>query len=64
MGAWINLDLLTCRVVGRRLEQGPTYETDEAVDKLMILRPWTARCGLHLLPCELSKEGLGGCYGV
>lgn len=25
LGAWINLDLLTRRVVGRRLEQGPTF---------------------------------------
>jgi hypothetical protein len=43
VGAWINLDLLTRRVVGRRLERGPTSETDEALDKLMILRAWTAR---------------------
>jgi hypothetical protein len=43
VGAWSNLDLLTRRVVGRRLERGPTSETDEALDKLMILRAWTAR---------------------
>jgi hypothetical protein len=40
---WIRLDLLTRRVVGRRMEQGPTPETDEALDKLIVLRAWTAR---------------------
>jgi hypothetical protein len=30
-------------VVGRRMEHGPTPETDEALDKLMVLRAWTAR---------------------
>jgi hypothetical protein len=40
---WIRLDLLTRRVVGRRLEQGPTPETDEALDKPIVLRAWTAR---------------------
>jgi hypothetical protein len=43
MTAWIRFDLLTRRVVGRRLEQGPTPETDEALDKLMVPRAWTAR---------------------
>jgi len=41
LGAWINLDLLTRRVVGRRL--GPTFATDDALDALMVLRRWTAR---------------------
>jgi hypothetical protein len=41
--AWIKLDLLTRRDVGRRLEQGPTPETDEALDALMVLRARTAR---------------------
>jgi hypothetical protein len=43
VGAWIQLDLLTRRIVGRRLEQGPTPTTDKALDKLMVLRTWTAR---------------------
>lgn len=33
VAAWRRLDLLTRRVVDRRLEQGPTPETDEALDK-------------------------------
>lgn len=41
--AWIKLDLLTRRLVGRRLEAGPTADTDEEHDKLMRLRPWKAR---------------------
>jgi hypothetical protein len=41
--AWIHLDLLTRRVVGRRMEHGPTPATDEELDKLMVLRAWTAR---------------------
>jgi hypothetical protein len=40
---WITLDLLTRRVVGRRLEQGASPEIDQALDKLMVLRAWTAR---------------------
>ena len=43
IAAWIKLDLLTRRVVGRRMEEGPTAESDEALDKLMVLRAWTAR---------------------
>ena len=43
MAAWIKLDLVTCRVVGRRLEQSATPGIDEELDKLMILRAWTAR---------------------
>lgn len=35
--AWINLDLLTRRVVGRRLEEGSTFETNEALDALRVL---------------------------
>lgn len=38
VGAWIKLDRLTRRVVGRRLELGATPETDEVLDKLMV--PW------------------------
>jgi hypothetical protein len=41
--AWIRLDLLTRCVVGRRMEHGPTSETDKELDKLMVLRAWTAR---------------------
>jgi hypothetical protein len=40
---WINLDLLTRRVVGRRMAQEPTPEMDEALDGLRVLRAWTAR---------------------
>jgi hypothetical protein len=40
--AWIRLDLLTRRIVGQRLEQGSSPETDEALDKLTALRVWTA----------------------
>jgi hypothetical protein len=42
LAQWIKLDRLTRRVVGRRMEQGPTPQTDEALDKLMV-RAWTAR---------------------
>jgi hypothetical protein len=41
--AWIRLDLLTRRVVDRRLEQGASPALDEELDKLVVLRPWTAR---------------------
>lgn len=43
LAQWIRLDLLTRRVVGRRLKQGVTRETDKALDKLMVLWTWTAR---------------------
>jgi hypothetical protein len=43
VATWIKLDLLTRRVVGRRMEHGPTPETDEALDKLIVLRAWPAR---------------------
>jgi hypothetical protein len=43
VAAWIKLDLLTRRIVGRRLEKGASLATDEALDKLMVLRAWTAR---------------------
>jgi predicted transcriptional regulator len=43
VAAWIKLDLLTRLVVGRRLELGATPETDEELDKPMILRSWVAR---------------------
>jgi hypothetical protein len=45
VAAWIRLDLLTRRVIGRHLELGATPATDEALDKLMVLRAWTARQG-------------------
>jgi hypothetical protein len=41
--AWIILDRVTRRLIGHRMEHGPTPETDEAPDKLMVLRAWTAR---------------------
>ena len=31
------------RVVGRRLEEGATLATDEALDALMVLRAWTVK---------------------
>jgi hypothetical protein len=43
LAMWIKLDLLTRRVVGRRLEEGATAEIDETLDKLVVLRAWTAR---------------------
>jgi hypothetical protein len=43
VAAWIRLDMLTRRVIGRRVEHGATPETDEALDKLMVLRAWTGR---------------------
>ena len=43
LGAWLNLGLLTRRVIGRRLEQGRTFATDDALDALRVLRRWTAR---------------------
>jgi hypothetical protein len=42
VAAWIRLDRLTRRIIGRRMEQGPTPETNQVLDKLMILRAWTA----------------------
>ena len=41
--ARIRLDLLTRRIVGRRLRTGPSPALDEELDKLKILRAWTAR---------------------
>jgi hypothetical protein len=35
--------LLIRRVVGQRMKQGATRSPTEALDKLMILRAWTAR---------------------
>jgi hypothetical protein len=40
---WITLDRLTRRVIGWRMQHGPTSETDEALDNVMLLRTWTAR---------------------
>jgi hypothetical protein len=36
VAAWIRLDRLTRRVVGRRMEHGRTPETNEMLDKLMV----------------------------
>jgi hypothetical protein len=43
VAAWIRLDLLTRHIVGRRMEHGLTPDTDETLDKLMVLRAWTLR---------------------
>jgi hypothetical protein len=43
VGAWIRLDLLTRRVVGAAARGEPDAGDDEALDKLMVLRSWTAR---------------------
>ena len=43
VAAWIRLDRMTRRVVGRRMEQDPTPDTGQALDRVMILRAWTAR---------------------
>jgi hypothetical protein len=43
MAIWIRLDLLTRRWSGGGWEQGATPATDGALDKLMVLRAWTAR---------------------
>jgi hypothetical protein len=40
--AWIRLDLLTRDILGQRMEHGSTPETDEALDKLMVFRAWSA----------------------
>jgi hypothetical protein len=40
---WLKLDLLTRRVVGRRMEEDPTAETDEALDRLIALRATVTR---------------------
>lgn len=39
----IKLDLLTRQLVGRRLALGARPEIDEELDKLIVLRNWTAR---------------------
>jgi hypothetical protein len=41
--AWSHLDRITRKVIGWRMEHGRTPETDEELDKLMLLRAWTAR---------------------
>lgn len=43
VAAWIRLEKITRRMVGHRMTYGPTPETDEAIDKLRLLRAWTAR---------------------
>jgi hypothetical protein len=40
---WIYLDLLTRKVIGHRMTYGPSPESDEELDKLIVLRAWTAR---------------------
>jgi hypothetical protein len=43
LGAWIKARPVVRSIVGQRLEQGATRATDEVLDKLIILRAWTAR---------------------
>lgn len=40
---WIRLDLVTRRVVGQRMNRGATPESDEMLDRLMVLRTWVMR---------------------
>jgi hypothetical protein len=40
---WIRLDLITRRVVGRRMNRGATPESDEMLDRLIVLRTRVAR---------------------
>jgi hypothetical protein len=40
LAEWIRLDLLTRRVIGRRMEQGPTPESDEEPDKADGVAGW------------------------
>jgi len=42
---WIRLDLVTRKVIGWRMTHGPTPQTHEALDKLMVLRALAARGG-------------------
>jgi hypothetical protein len=43
VAVWIRLDKVTRRLIGWRMEHGRTPKSDEELDKLMILRAWTAR---------------------
>jgi len=40
---WLRLERLTRHVIGRRMEEGATPETDEPLDRLIALRKWLAR---------------------
>jgi hypothetical protein len=59
--AWIRLDRLTRRVVGRRMEHGPTPETYEALDKLMVLRARTERRLVGLIMDAMAIVLTGRC---
>src|SRR5262249_36840322 len=43
LAAWIRMERLTRRAIGRRMEDGPTRATDAALDRLIGLRAWLAR---------------------
>ena len=43
LALWIKLDLLTRRLVGARMDNRPKPETDEALDRVIVLRRWVAR---------------------
>jgi hypothetical protein len=43
VAVWIRLDKVARRLIGRRREHGPTPQTDAELDKLMLLRAWTAQ---------------------
>jgi len=43
LAAWIRMERLKRRVMGRRMERGATLETDHALDRLIGLRAWLAR---------------------
>ena len=45
---WTRLDRLTRRIVGRRMERGSTPATDEALDRLMVLRACDGAAGGEL----------------
>jgi hypothetical protein len=43
VGLWIRLDRLSRYVVGRRLEEGSTAESDAALGRLIALHRWLER---------------------
>ena len=43
VAAWIRMERLTRRTIGRRMEEGPTRATDAALDRLIGLRAWLTR---------------------
>src|SRR5262249_48084 len=43
LAAWIRMERMTRRAIGRRMEDGPTPATDAALDRLIGLRAWLAR---------------------